>query len=710
MNIIPWTGRVPRTGGPPRDSVGMMQEKRLASIVVVIVLAVASGRCSRPAAPVPSARPNVLLITIDTLRADRLRRGFTPSIDALAATGLRFDTARAAVPLTLPSHVTILTGTLPTVHGVRDNGNRYTPGPPTLARLLHDAGYHTGAFVGAYVLNHAFGLNAGFDTYNDRVHRDPALGAQLEAERKGGEVADAALEWLYSAPAPFFLWVHFYDPHAPYDPPAEFRARAGGSAYDGEVAYADAQVGRLIAALHDRGLAPSTIVALAGDHGEGLGEHGEQSHGMLAYDSTLRVPLIVAAPGVISPAVVTENVSLADLAGTLLSIAHVPLPAGMGGWSLRSRQPPDRDVYAETRYPRAAGWHPLAALAYDRWKLILSSERELYDVTVDPGETRNLAAEKPALVDGMARRIGELSRAAAAPAPPAVTPEAAERLRALGYVSGSTAAGTDSDTAPNPARVIDAWTRFETALSDVTTGQPAKALPVLRDLVTRFPSSRVFRSTYARALKDTGNAPAAVTIYKAAIARWPEDAMLYHDLAVAARAAGDAKEAVRAEQAALALDKDSPSALNGLGLLQAESGAAADAAASFERAVALDSSNASYWTNLGNARRELNDLDRAEQAYRRALDIDRGYADAANGLGVLLVQRQRPREAVPFFQQALERDPKLHEARLNLGIAYQESGQRDQAMASYREVVASAPRGSREAAAAAQLLRGLGGR
>ncbi len=684
----------------------MKYHRHIVKRVLLFSLAAACAACS--IFPRQASRPNVVLITVDTLRADRVRHGLTPSIDAFMDTGIRFDNARAAVPLTLPSHVTIMTGVLPPVHGVRDNGQAFKPGPPTLARVLRDRGYRTAAFVGAYVVNRIFGLGDGFDVYDDRVHRNAALGAQLEAERRGGEVVDAALGWLGGTSQPFFLWVHLYDPHAPYDPPAEFLAKAGGKPYDGEVAYADAQVGRVLAALRDRGLVDTTIVAIAGDHGEGLGDHGEQSHGMLAYDSTLRVPLALVVPGKTTPKVFAGPVSLADLAGSLLTAAGVPPPASMSQVSLLAPQPAARDVYAETEYPRAAGWHALAALADERWKLILSSESELYDLSSDPEEKQNLAASRTSVADAMTRRVRELSQAASPRADGSVSPEAAERLRALGYVSGSSQPRTESGTAPNPARTIEAWTTFEKGLSDVTAGRAADALAALRDLSSRFPESRVFRSTYARALKDTGNARAAISAYKAALLHWPGDASMYHDLAVAARAAGDPKEAMRAEQAALTLDADSPAALNGLGLLQAESGAGADAAASFERAVAREASNASYWTNLGNARRELGQLDRAEQAYRKALELDAAYPDAANGLGVVLVQRKRPADAIPLFQRALGRDATLHEARLNLGIAYQESGNTTKAAETYRQLLSTAPPKSRERQAAATLLRGLG--
>jgi arylsulfatase A-like enzyme/tetratricopeptide (TPR) repeat protein len=647
-----------------------------------------------------------VLITIDTLRADRLRRGFTPAIDALAETGVRFDNARSTVPLTLPSHVTIMTGLLPTEHGVRDNGVVYAPqaSHPTLARVLQGRGVRTGAFVGAYVLDRRFGLADGFDAYDDRIRRRPDEGANLEAERRGSDVADAAIAWLNQQSSRFFLWVHLYDPHAPYNPPSEFAARAGANAYDGEVAYADAQVARVVDALRQRGLLDTTVVAVAGDHGEGLGEHGEHTHGMLAYDSTLRVPLVFSGTGV-ARRVVSAPVSLTDVAATLLHAAGAP-PQGPSP-NLLSTQLVERDTYAETQYPRAAGWHPLAVLAGERWKLIRSSETELYDLSADPGEQKNVAADHAGVVQGMTSRLGQIE-ASASPAPAGVPAEASERLRALGYVSGSSSRTAVDPKAPNPAKVIGSWAELETALAQINAGKPRDALPALKALAARFPDAPVFASTYGRALKDAGRPAEAVAVYRAAVARM-QDAGLFHDLAIAARVAGNLAEATKAEQAALALEGKNPAALNGLGLLHADAGRAADAAAAFEQAAALDPSNASYWTNLGNARRELADLPRAEAAYRRALEADPHYSDAANGLGSVMVQTGRAAEAVTWFERAIQQEPEFYEARLNLGIALQDSGQRDKAAAIYREILARAPaRFSRERTAASELLRQLG--
>lgn len=626
------------------------------------------------------------------MRADRVGRGLTPEIDALAARGTSYGNVRAAAPLTLPSHVSLMTGTLPPVHGVRENGMVFDGRRKTIARTLADAGYRTAAFVGAYVLSRRFGLDDGFEVYDDAVTRDPARAEQLEAERQGGAVVDAALRWLGMAPGPFFLWIHLYDPHAPYQAPAGF-AGAGRDPYDAEVAYADAQVGRVVSALSASGFAPATIVAVTSDHGEALGEHGERTHGMLTYDATLRVPLVIAKPGG-SAARYDEPISLADLGPMLLQEAGVA--------AAREALP----VYAESLYPRQAGWHALTALADERWKLIRSSERELFDLRADPDELANVAGDHPGIVEAMTAAIdGE--RSAAAPAS-AIAPEAVERLRALGYASGGPVAASDDSTAANPAREIQAWTVFEEALGDLQAGRASQAVAALRPLASRYPGAPVFQTTYARALSETGRSRDALAVYRAAAARWPTSPTVFHDLAVAAREAGDRDEARRAEEAALALEPGSAMALNGLGLLHADEGRHADAAAAFERAAGIDPTNASYWANLGNARRALDDAPGAEAAFTASLDADAGHADALNGLGTLRVQAGRAADAVRFFERALARDPRLHEARLNLGIALQESGQRDRAAAVYRELLETAPpTARRERDAARALLEGL---
>ena len=742
----------------------------VAFATIAATVACGSGS-SRQRGPAP--RPNILLVTIDTLRADRIGAGVAPNLDRLAASGLRFTAARSAVPLTLPSHTTILTGLLPPAHGVRENGvDALDERHPTVARLLKDAGYQTAAFIGADVLDRRFGLARGFDVYDDRIPRDPNATERLEAERRASVVVDHALAWLdaqtleaqHSAPdvqhpspstqhpAPFFLWMHLYDPHAPYEPPPEFASRArtlqsrdrdGHTAeldarYDGEVAYADAEIARVFTRLRDRELLSRTLIVVAGDHGEGLGDHGERTHGMLVYDSTLRVPLLVVGPG-IAPGARDDAVSLADIAPSILRAAGATPPAEMHGRdlvrlkadttsapvadttsravrSVRLQADPVADVYAETRYPIVAGWNPLGALTDGRWKAIRAGRTtELYDLQADPQEAHDLAPAQAATAAAMAARIEAIAATGASAAKRAISSEAQDRLRSLGYVASSVQPAAP-ERAPNPAATIAAWNAFEDALSVLNAGE--NAVPALARLAADHPDAPIFQTTYARALKDAGRTADALEIYRRSAKRWPADATLLHDLAVTAReAAGSAHggaaealrdEADRTERAAVSVAPSSGIAHNGLGLIAADQGKPAEATREFEQATALDQNNASYWTNLGNARRATGDAAGADAAYRRALDVDARAADAANGLGVLLVEARRSAEAVTWFERALAASPDLVEAQLNLAIARQESGDKQGAVEAYRRVLAARGSHPREKDAAAKLLASLG--
>ena len=720
------------------------------ALVLLLCVPVAAAGCRNQAAPQPpaAARSNIVLVTVDTWRADRLGAGISPALDRLAASGIRFTAARTAAPLTLPAHATVLTGLLPPAHGVRVNGlDRLSDAHPTVARLLKNAGYRTAAFVGAFVLDRRFGLAQGFDTYDDQIPRDPRAAERLDAERPASAVVDRAIAWLDqnlsatppaspappalpALPAPFFIWVHVYDPHAPYSPPPEFidrveRLGTGGEtkeqvAYDGEIAYADAQLARLFDRLQTLPRSDRTIIIVAGDHGEGLGEHGERTHGMLLYDSTLRVPLVIVAPGHRSESH-DEAVSLVDVAPTILAAAGVGRLETMAGRDLlkeagRGEAGQKRDLYGETEYPRAAGWSPLRALTDGRWLTITAGDAtELYDLQNDPQERHNGAGGSPSIAHAMRARIETIAAAAKQMPPSTMNRETGERLRALGYVATGAQSAAPPD-APNPADRIDAWNQFEQGL-DALNRQRPDSLRLLERLAREHPESPVFQATAARALKEAGKLNQALDAYRTAVRRWPSDATLYHDLAVAARDAADTsaapaaralrEEAARAERAALTLAPDSALAHNGLGLLAIDQGQPQAAVAEFERASTLDPTNASYLANLGNARRAAGDRAGAEQAYRQAMAISDRAADAANGLGVLLVESQRPAEAVPWFERALASAPGFVEARLNLGIALQESGQPARAVEQYRQVL-SARGAAREKQAAAKLLASLG--
>jgi choline-sulfatase len=673
--------------------------------------------CGGPArdAQIAQLPPDVVLITVDTLRADRVGSALTPTINAIGARGARFLFARTTVPLTLPAHVSLMTGTLPPVNGVRLNGvHRFDGSLPTLARLFKEAGRDTAAVVGAFVLDRQFGLGDGFATYDDQIPRSPDAALRLEAERPASAVADRAIAWITSRPAdngqgrrPFFLWAHFYDPHTPYAPPADALARAGGKAYEGEVTYADAEIGRLLRAVTDSRRDGRTLIVVVGDHGESLGEHGERTHGMLVYDGALRIPLVVSGPGV--PAGEHRQlVSLVDVAPTLLRLAGLGVPAGMQGRDLFTASGKPHEVYAETRYPQTMGWSPLFAIVEERWKVIAAEGggEELYDLEHDQGERDNVASRRPEVVHASAARLSAIRRNEAAASASAPGAEAQERLRALGYV-GTAPTKRLPGTAPNPAAEIAAWVAFEDALERLSNGRPADAVTSLAALSASHPQALVITTTYARTLSELGRHREALAIYLDAVRTWPDDTMIFHDLAVAAQRAGRRDEAIRAEQASLTLDPRNAAAHNGLGLLLIENNHVDEAMQAFERAVALDGSSVEYLTNLANAKRALGDRVGAEATYRAAVALDPLWANALNGLGVLLVESERALEAVPYLERAVGADPGLWDARINLGIAHQTVGQFTAAAAAYRAVLAAPSRYRRERRAAAELLASL---
>jgi choline-sulfatase len=385
---------------------------------------------------------NLVVITLDTTRADRLSPYGNmdvslPHLERLAADGVIFDQATSVGALTLPAHTSLFTGLLPTTHGVRDNADApLAPSQVTLAEILAARGYRTGAFVGSVVLGSDRGLAQGFETYGDvaAISRGPERG-----QRRGDEVVDEAVRWLDAERRqPFLLWIHLYDPHLPYTPPAPYDASP--DPYVGEIAFADAQIGVVLKTLKRLGLSGRTVVVVAGDHGESLGEHGEDDHGIFLYESVLRVPLIVRAPG-LAPRRVGDVVRLIDIMPTALALLGVDaLPAhGVDLGPLMRGERRDLEAYAESTYPERFGWSPLFALRERRFKYIEAPRAELYDLAVDPFETRNIVGERPELAAAMRGRLEALrgldlpgSRAGAP-----IDPSLRERLASLGYVTAA---------------------------------------------------------------------------------------------------------------------------------------------------------------------------------------------------------------------------------------------------------------------------------
>lgn len=657
------------------------------------------GAC-RPAAP-PPAPPSVLLVTVDTLRADRVGAygagpGRTPALDALAARGLLFEDAWSSVPLTLPSHATLLSGLEPPHHGVHDNGAYvFPPEPPTLATLLSARGYATGAFVGAYVLDRRFGLARGFDRYDDRVERNAQGASVLESERRGGAVADAAAEWIAAQTKPFFAWVHLYDPHAPYDPPSPQREAFPGRPYEGEIAYADACLARVLEAARARA-GDRLLVAVTADHGEGLGEHGETTHGFFVYGSTLRVPLVLAGPGVPAGERRRGVARGVDLLPTLLARAGVPAPAGLDGGDLVAG-PRGNEAYAETLYPQAFGWAPLRAFRVGSLRYVDAPRPELYDLSDDPGETRNRLSERTSEAERLRGALSALRSRERASSRAAVSAETAERLGALGYVAGAPSAGAASGRDPKDA--LPLWRRFEEASWAAARGDDAAALPALRALVRDEPGNAAFLRALSTSLRRTGRAREAAAL----LADGGGDATSWYERALAQADAGDVAGALASDEKALALDPTLPEVHNHLGVMRARRGDDRGALAAFDEVVRLDPNNALGHANRGNALRATGRLPEAKDAYEAALRASPRNVDALNGLGTLAVLGGAPDEAAALFGRALEQQPDLAEARLNLAVAELKRGRPDAARSALQELLRRSPQ-TAAAGRARQLL------
>jgi arylsulfatase A-like enzyme/Tfp pilus assembly protein PilF len=677
-----------------------------------VAIALLGAACSPRPADGPARSSNLLLVTVDTVRADRLGcYGYalaeTPAIDRLAHDGVRFARAMATAPLTLPSHASLLTGLLPPRHALHQNGAAALPtSVPTLAEAFQAGGFRTGAFVGSFVLDHRFGLARGFEVYDDELPRDPADQAPgLEAERAGSAVVDRALAWLGRDDArPFFAWVHLYDAHAPYEPPEPYRSRFADRLYDGEVAAVDAAVGRLVAWLDQRKLSSSTVVALVGDHGESLGEHGELTHGLLLYEPTLHVPLLVKAPGRLRRGMVVEEpVGLADLAPTLAGLAGASFASGsaaIDGRDLSSAlvagaEPPRADLYAETEYPQSFGWSVLAALRRGPAKYISAPTPRLFDLRSDPGETTNLldASQPESRKENLAatlETVRERGGSAVDRAP--LDAEARAKLAALGYVGGAvaSAAAPASAEGADPHERVALFRSFEEAHWATLAGRPAEAARTLAPLVLADPGNVVFRSHLARAYRDAGDLAGAVREYRRAVEMSPGDSQAGYELAMSLQASGRYDEATAALARVLESDAERPEAHNALGILYSLQGRPDAAREQFARVVELDPADPLAWNNLGNALRELRQLDGAADAYRRSIGLAPRYAEPLNGLGSVLVAQKRPGEALPLFDRALELQPDRHEIRLNRAVALEVVGDRVGALDAYRDFLRAA--------------------
>jgi arylsulfatase A-like enzyme/Tfp pilus assembly protein PilF len=595
---------------------------------------------------------------------------------------VRFADATAQAPLTGPSHAALLTGLYPGRFGVRDNATTPVPASAkTAAEVFKAAGYRTGAFVGAFILDRQYGFAQGFDEFDATFERASSA-EKLQARRRGEQVVDAALPWLNARrPEPFFAWVHLYDAHAPYEPPAPYRTRFPRAPYDGAIAYVDAQVGRLVSALETAGSLDHTIVCVVADHGEGLGEHGEAEHGFFLYDSTLHVPWILRLPEhQHAGTVVAEQVRGVDVLPTLAALAGAAPPSGIDGESVapliegRARRDPPSS-YAETFYPKLHfGWSDLRAVRAGDWKYIDAPKPELYDVRRDAAEHQNLVDARGALAAGLLREAGRIASSFGASGVPAAAPkpdaETLARLRSLGYV-GATTAPTPGVRGPDPKDMIAGLSAYHETMARVTrdlqTGNAADAIPILKGQLARNDGSYELHLFLGDAYYDVKRYREAADEYTAARLINPSTAEPVAALARAYLSLGDVAEASREAAEAARLEPESEDTLLVGAMVLEQEGNAAGAIAAYAKAIAANGSNPQPRVRLAALAMRMGLYDRAAEQFDTLLRLKYRPSRMHFGLGQIAQARGDTAKAAAEFRIALRLEPTFAQAREALG-------------------------------------------
>jgi arylsulfatase A-like enzyme/Tfp pilus assembly protein PilF len=666
---------------------------------------------------------NVLLISMDTLRPDHLGcYGYegieTPNVDRLAEEGMLFEDALTSTPLTLPSHASVLTGLYPISHGIRDNGtfilrDQFT----TLAEVLAAEGYATGAFVGSFVLDSRYGLDQGFETYDDVLEYDQRASAFSHPERTGDKVTASARDWLKEVSEPFLAFVHYYDPHTQYEPPPPYDTLYAGRPYDGEIAFTDHEVGRVLDFIKERGLSERTLVVVISDHGEGLNEHDEVAHGILMYETTMKVAFIIRPPethrlaGEISvPRRIAQVVELIDVMPTVLDFLDVDMDFEVDGRSLLPLMTgtglPPKVCYLETLYPYFAyRWSPLRGVRFNEWKFILAPEPELYDLKDDPRELKNVYDSVPERAAQLRENLLALAgREGAAPAADVkLSPEEVRKLQALGYVSAWRPAvptdiepkGTDPKHMIGPlqdlmAPGMTAFDRkdFDTARecfasmaeidpmnteAHVFLGRTLMELGELDGAEAEFTKVIEIDSTHSQAFFRLGNIARrggdldrALFFYRIALGILPDDPrdqIALVNMSVGYLHMERYDEALRWLHSTLSVNPEHIKALANIALIYIERGDPDSTIAYLERARDVDPDNARMLQNLGNAYRQKGMVHEAAEAFEQAVELEPDNVLALFGLAATRAEDGRSQESIAVLERILKIDPDFAPAR-----------------------------------------------
>jgi arylsulfatase A-like enzyme/Tfp pilus assembly protein PilF len=640
----------------------------LAALVLLVAVVLLS--CSRL-----TRRPirNVILISIDTCRADYLScygysRKTTPNIDAIADEGTLFENVISPVPLTLPAHCSILTGTIPPYHGVHDNDDYWLNGSNiTLAEVLRDNGFATAAFVSAFVLDSQFALDQGFDTYYDRFEQ---RSSRLKAnERRAEQTTRLVLDWLDNHnDGKFFLFVHYYDPHTDYEPPEPFASKFSDNLYAGEIAYTDHYIGRVIEKLKSLGIFDSSLIIITSDHGEMLGEHGEDEHGYFIYQSALKVPLILKLPGQRRCRRIKNPVGLVDIAPTVCSLLGIAPAGSLQGRDLSVNLRKDsisdekRYIYAESLYPTKYGGNSLLGVVADRWKYIQTTRPELYDLKLDPAESDNLVNLRPDLA-GMLREqlqqtLEKNRRSVKSDGRAVLDEETTKRLESLGYVTGPVSEDFKFDRdREDPKDLLDFY----------------------------MTSAKVNRLMGREKLAEAG------ALCKELVLQRPDYYGSYRTLGKIAALNGDTKKASGYMLRSLELNPNQADLHNHLGMILAEENSHNEAIDHFIKSLALNPNQVGVHFAWANVLERQGKLDQAAAHYTTILEIDPATATAHNNLGSLLLKQGRYDQAVVHCTKALEINPQLPEAYYNLGNIRFQQADYEQAVMNYEKALSLRP-------------------
>ncbi len=663
--------------------------------------------------PDPVEDFNIVVFTIDTLRADHLpcygyQGLYAPNIDKLAEEGILFKYTTAQTPLTLPSHSSIFTGTYPLYHGVRDNGGFYLDDKhDTLAEVLKSNGFATSAFVAAFVLDSRWGLNQGFDHYYDNFDLTKYKTVSLDSvQRRGDEVLVEAMRWIDEhRNSKFFSWIHLYDPHMPYDPPEPYKSQYGGrrfGLYDGEIAYVDQLIGEFRGFLEEKGLQGKTIIVFTGDHGESLGEHKESAHGFFIYDAAIRVPLIIRFPSAkLAGAVIEAQVRSVDIMPTILHMVGADIPEAVQGESLLSlilgdREEDEREAYSETYWPRYHyGWSELKSIRRGRYKFIDAPNPELYDTSVDPAETENIIGKKATLANDMKRQIDALiqkysSGGIEEAGPKRIDSDSLEKLQALGYIGSFRTSNKKAGQAlADPKDKIELYNEIKVAQFLVTEEKTELAIEKITDVLQKDPSILEARYILGNIYSKQDRFEKAIEEYKKALEVDPDYYDAIFGLAIVYKNSGQLDEAIIGFKRLIAFDQRDTKPYLHLGDIYESKGELDEAQKYLESGVRMDPESPVFHNNLGAVYLKKNMLDDAEREIKAALNIQRHIPlrNAHFNLALLHEARGELDLAISEYKKEQETVIFSYKPDYNLGLLYAKSKELDKAIAEFQSCI-----------------------